>query len=200
MAAPRTTSLRALSKLTAATTPRNTTRSLHMTGPSSSSPTLTTTRPSRAAVATAIDNAKKRVPLEPTGRTFNTSRTLKAVNDTSTIDFAYLPDFDPDSKSAPAASVRVPLLPPSLYPASTKTSYTKAEEEIVMGVRSEVNVMSGGGEGNVSVLSNVGDAGFEGVRSTGASVGRKVSGEVGELRRIWAGFVDDVLGVKTKTA
>ncbi|TID15488.1 hypothetical protein E6O75_ATG07816 [Venturia nashicola] len=197
MAAPRTTTttLRTLSNLTRTKpTPRTTTRNLHMTGPSSYSPLLTNTNPSRAAVATAIDTAKNREPLHPTGRTFNTSRTLKAVNDTSTIDFAYFPDFDPDAKSAPTAAVRVPLLPPSLYPASTKTSYTKAEEEIVTGVRSEVNVMSGGGEGNVSVLGDIGDWSASGKK------GERVEGEVGELRRIWTGFVDDVLGVKTKTA
>lgn len=66
-------------------------------------------------------------------------------------------------------------------------------------MRSEVNVM--GGEGNVSVLSEVtDDLGFEGVRSAGGKAGSKVSEEVGELRRIWAGFVDDVLGVKTRHA
>ncbi|QDS76325.1 hypothetical protein FKW77_002576 [Venturia effusa] len=198
MAAPRTASLRALSKLSATTTPRNATRHLHMTGPSSYSPLLTSTKPSRAAVATAIDDAKKREPLQPSGRTFNTSRSLKAVNDTSTIDFAYLPDFDPDTQSAPT-TVRVPLLPPGLYPASTKTSYTKAEEEIVTGMKPEVNVM--GGVGQVSVLSEVTDnLNFEGLSGTLKNAGGKVSGEVSEMKRIWDGFVDDILGVKTKHA
>lgn len=70
-----------------------------------------------------------------------------------------------------------------------------------MGVRSEVNVLSGGGEGGVSVLSEAADIlGFEGVRSSSVRVSGKVGEEVGELKRIWAGFVDDVLGVKTKHA
>jgi hypothetical protein len=43
-------------------------------------------------------------------RHFNTSRSLKTVKDSSTIDFAYIPDFDPDAPSAPAG-LRVPILP-----------------------------------------------------------------------------------------
>lgn len=46
-------------------------------------------------------------------RQFNTSRALKANNDTSTIDFAYLPDvdmFDPSLEEAGTA-LRVPILP-----------------------------------------------------------------------------------------
>lgn len=53
--------------------------------------------------------------------------------------------------------------------------------------------MAGGGEGNISVLGDVGELSFEGVGRTG------VGGDVGEMRRIWAGFVDDVFGVKKTT-
>ena len=55
-----------------------------------------------------------RSPVEKTlGRHFNTSRELKTINDSSTIDFAYLPklfdgSLDPPS---PRADIRVPILP-----------------------------------------------------------------------------------------
>jgi hypothetical protein len=42
-------------------------------------------------------------------RNFNTSRDLKANNDSSTIDFAFIPDFDPDAASNPAPP-RVPVV------------------------------------------------------------------------------------------
>jgi hypothetical protein len=136
MAASRATSMRALTKLAASSTTRQT-RQLHMTGPATSpSPLLTTEKPSfnkvQAAISDAVsqtDSESKTASTAPS-RHFNTSRSLKAVGDNSTIDFAYLPDFDPDSDTPPPV-LRVPLLPESLYPRSTKTTYTAEEEEIV---------------------------------------------------------------------
>jgi hypothetical protein len=204
MAASRATSLRALTKLAASSTPRNA-RSLHMTGPSSVSPILTTTKPSRAKVQTAIDDAKTsqtsaEANTSTTTRHFNTSRSLKSVHDSSTIDFAYLPDFDPDSGVAPP-TVRVPLLPPSLYPASTKTSYTKEEEEIVM--RPEINLISADSThiATPAAFTEVTDnMMFEGVSGVFQETTKKVGEEVGELKKIWGGLLDDVLGAKSKHA
>lgn len=134
MAASRATSsaLRGLSKL-----PLTQTRALSMTGPATyPSPLLTTEKPSFQKVQAAISDAASKTDAEAhnastaPARKFNTSRSLKAVGDTSTIDFAYLPDLDPDA-GIPPPPMRVPLLPESLYPRSTKTSYSKEEEEIV---------------------------------------------------------------------
>ena len=48
---------------------------------------------------------------EPPSRQFNTSRALKAVGDTATVDFAYFPKlFAPEFNPEPAA-IRVPILP-----------------------------------------------------------------------------------------
>lgn len=75
------------------------------------------------AFSTAVDStrrptAEKTVEdAKPAVRHFNTSRTLKAVNDSSTIDFAFMPDFDPDNVEASA--VRVPLLPTNFFPPRT---------------------------------------------------------------------------------
>lgn len=65
-------------------------------------------------------------------RHFNTSRTLKAVNDSSTIDFAYLPEniFDPEN---PEAAIRVPLLPTNWTPSRTGIHAPEAEDEVRKG-------------------------------------------------------------------
>lgn len=57
------------------------------------------------AFTTAVDASKRPVvDNEKSGpnatRHINTSRVLKAPKDTSTLDFAFLPDFDPDNSSA----------------------------------------------------------------------------------------------------
>lgn len=129
MAAPRATQLLALRRVTAITK-----RHLHMTGPATfSSPLLssTTERPAGAIpnASISLENTSTRrpstspftsngtadsSPVNKPVRHFNTSRALKAVNDTSTIDFAYLPDFDPDLVQAPL--IRVPLMPENFSP------------------------------------------------------------------------------------
>jgi hypothetical protein len=70
-------------------------------------------------------NSKRPIPspneTSTSIRLFNTSRSLKSVGDSSTIDFAFFPDFDPDTKTAPAG-IRVPILP------QTTRLYAAAEE------------------------------------------------------------------------
>lgn len=61
-------------------------------------------------------------------RHFNTSRTLKAVNDSSTIDFAYFPDFDPDN--AESFTLRVPLLPTNFSPARVGAHAPEADDAV----------------------------------------------------------------------
>lgn len=73
------------------------------------------------AFSTAIEQSKRPVPdsVEKPAqsvRHFNTSRALKAVKDSSTIDFAYLPDFEPES-SQPLP--RVPIVPDAFQARST---------------------------------------------------------------------------------
>lgn len=89
--------------------------------------------------STATDHSKRPLVGAPvTGRSFrhfNTSRELKAPKDTSTIDFAYIPDFDPDLGSSPVG-IRVPILPTTVAPnprytfASAIAAAEAAEEEV----------------------------------------------------------------------
>lgn len=91
---------------------------------------------SSRAFSTAVEQSKRPTIIEQqktdststTVRHFNTSRALKSVNDTSTIDFAYLPDFDPDNTAASSSLLmRVPILPDTFSPARTIAHAPEAE-------------------------------------------------------------------------
>jgi len=98
--------------------PRLTVRQLSMTGPATFSSLLTTDKPYASNRRTnPIRLAGEQIIPVPeateTGnkvRRFNTSRSRKAIKDSSTMDFTYIPDFDPETRSAPLG-VRVPILP-----------------------------------------------------------------------------------------
>lgn len=83
------------------------------------------------AFSTAVEQSKRPVvdktEVKPV-RHFNTSRTLKAVNDSSTIDFAFLPDFDPDN--ADAVQIRVPLLPTNFFPPRNGAHAPEADDAV----------------------------------------------------------------------
>jgi hypothetical protein len=68
-------------------------------------------------------------PTEPVkaARQFNTSRSLKTTRDTSTLDFAYLPDFDPDMQAAPF--MRVPILPQTSISKEAAIAHTAWDTE-----------------------------------------------------------------------
>ena len=62
-------------------------------------------------------------------RPFHSSPISKAVGDSSTIDFMYFPDFDPEFE--PEAAPRVPLLPSTTI--ESTTSYYPPEEVETVG-------------------------------------------------------------------
>lgn len=75
------------------------------------------------AFSTAVESMKRPTAektfedAKSTVRHFNTSRTLKAVNDSSTIDFAFMPDSNLANQEA--AAIRVPLVPTNFSPPRT---------------------------------------------------------------------------------
>lgn len=151
----------------------------------------------QVAIEDAAAEAAKAASL-PNTRQFNTSRSLKAVNDSSTIDFAYLPDFDPDAGVAPPA-VRVPLLPEALYPQSTKTNYTKEEEDIVM--KPEISLASADSThfASPAPFTEVSDNNaidFQGVADRLKAKADEVVQETSEVKRLFNGFLDDIFGAK----
>ena len=168
----------------------------------------------------------------PPSRHFNTSRVLKAVHDSSTIDFAYLPKlFDGSLDPAPAA-IRVPILP----------HITSDDAEAVLERYPELGAAAGGYQGTQggmnqmkaqivtvhdtladgdhveggdkhSVMSDVIDGHtnelsvdqIAELTKTVENSARRVVDMVKDkdeasIKKIWAGFLDDILGPKAKTA
>ncbi|KAG8622855.1 hypothetical protein KVT40_009366 [Elsinoe batatas] len=211
MSAPRITQFLPLRQLTSPTPhlPRHR-RALHMTIPRDSTPILTT----RTPIPRPTSSAPEPTPRTPTGRTFNTSRALKANNDSSTIDFAFLPSsmtsFAPEMDvGADTHLSRVPII-------RADFARQNQEAEDVQPVMRAV-ISSSSLDSLVSPMSEVSDNSaveidFEKVlEGVGSMAGEVVEGgrerervrvkveevrEKGEegLGRVWRGFVDDVLG------
>lgn len=74
-------------------------------------------------------------------RHFNTSRSLKAVNDSSTIDFAYLPDVDPDNIEA-VDFLRVPIVPDNYNPARSGAHAHEVESVSPKNVRENARAVA----------------------------------------------------------
>ena len=139
-------------------------------------------------------------------RHFNTSRSLKAVNDSSTIDFAYMPQFTLDP-SPGESQLRVPLLPDNFYPARKGVHQQDAMETVI---RPEISIISNDGTHmpSASAMSEVVDnhaidldpfdltskVHAAASKITGVSV-EKLN-EPGMIRELWNGLVDDLLGAK----
>ena len=61
-------------------------------------------------------------------RHFNTSRALKAVKDSATMDFAYLPDLEPENDADVA--MRVPIIPDNYSPVRTGAHAHESDETV----------------------------------------------------------------------
>ncbi|KAG9831781.1 hypothetical protein KCU98_g13097, partial [Aureobasidium melanogenum] len=158
------------------------------------------------AFTTAV-NTSKRPSVEKQDevkavRHFNTSRALKAVNDSSTIDFAYFPDFDPDN--AEASAIRVPLLPNNFSPARTGAHSLEAADDMVM--KPQINTMAA--DKIISNFSEVSDNNamtidFQGMAERIAAATQKaaqapIAEQTSILKQLWKGIVEDFKGVPTK--
>jgi hypothetical protein len=129
-------------------------------------------------------------------RHFNTSRSLKAVGDSSTIDFAYLPDYDPDTGDSPI--IRVPILPQTVIAESNQVRAVQDTEET--GPRIMTVSADGTHIHTPSAMSDVSDnnsVDFQGMAAKVAGQWTKpVEEQAGMLKELWSDFVDDVLGPK----
>ncbi|KAK4992439.1 hypothetical protein LTR50_001198 [Elasticomyces elasticus] len=159
------------------------------------------------AFSTTLDQSKR--PTSDSSahsaavRHFNTSRALKAVNDSSTIDFAFLPDFD--RNSAETAPIRVPLLPTNFFPPRTGVHAREGEETVM---RPQINTVSE--DSAVSQLSDIHDNGamnidFHAVADKVAAAADKfkhvpVAEQATMIKTLWNGFVDDIVGPKKPSA
>lgn len=108
-------------------------RQLHMTGPTTfPSAILTETRTTDSSPTEALRRPKLPSSETPAAlpRHFNTSRALKAVGDTSTIDFAYLPESEQDIVSD-VPTTRIPLLLSTMYSGVTARAMHEETPEVV---------------------------------------------------------------------
>ncbi|THY11959.1 hypothetical protein D6D02_05450 [Aureobasidium pullulans] len=158
------------------------------------------------AFTTAV-NASKRPSTEQKDevkavRHFNTSRTLKAVNDSSTIDFAYFPDFDPDN--AESFTLRVPLLPSNFSPARVGAHAPEADDAIV--IRPQISTMA-----NDKIISNFSEVSdnnampidFHAMADRVAAATQKavkapLAEQTSIVKQLWKGLVEDFQGVHAK--
>ncbi|KAL5120502.1 hypothetical protein ACEQ8H_001520 [Pleosporales sp. CAS-2024a] len=124
-------SARALRALTSTSTTTTTTRSLSITGPATFSSLLTSDKPTSGRSNAPRLPVSATIPVPDTNDTgkpvrhFNTSRSLKAVNDSSTIDFMYIPEFDAELKPR-YSGFRVPIM---LGQQSSSTSRNRSTAE-----------------------------------------------------------------------
>ncbi|THV86682.1 hypothetical protein D6C84_09957 [Aureobasidium pullulans] len=152
------------------------------------------------AFTTAV-NASKRPSTEQKDevkavRHFNTSRTLKAVNDSSTIDFAYFPDFDPDN--AESFTLRVPLLPTNFSPARVGAHAPEADDAISTMANDKI----------ISNFSEVSDNNampidFHAMADRVAAATQKavkapLAEQTSIVKQLWKGLVEDFQGVHAK--
>ncbi|KAM0711511.1 hypothetical protein Q7P35_000877 [Cladosporium inversicolor] len=164
---------------------------------------------SSRAFSTAVEQSKRPTTTEQKTdspstpiRHFNTSRALKSVNDSSTIDFAYLPDFDPDNVEASSTlMMRVPIMPDNFSPVRTGAHAPEVEtivpkaEIVSASPFSIVLPMSDSHDGHANGID------FHAVTDFMTSAVKKpVEKQVGVVKEIWNSMLDDVMGAGGKRA
>lgn len=122
----------------------------------------------------------------PPTRHFNTSRELKSVNDSSTIDFAYLPKLFDGSLDPPTAGIRVPILP----------HVDSTEAQVTLARNPDLDAAAGGfqepgGDISSSSDSNVMKAQIVTVQETMADGGAHVDLDLGSQASAMSEVVDN---------
>ncbi|PLN78876.1 hypothetical protein BDW42DRAFT_174056 [Aspergillus taichungensis] len=249
MAAPRSTSLRALRVLSQRPTTPCTRRGLHITGATSAPPASVGDKASlysarslsdlkgecqsrklgvhgtQAELVERLSNhdflqsrafsiAMRRIngtaSETNSGRQFNTSRSQKAVGDSSTVDFAYMPSMSEMETTAARPDLRIPIFP-DLY-ARPQANLAEQPSGSSGPMRPHVYTVSGAGADVAvspmtevvdnlavdidpfSLTETVGKSRFEEEmqkQQNGSSNG-------GVVQELWHGFLDDLLGPKAQ--
>ncbi|KAF2209020.1 hypothetical protein CERZMDRAFT_91435 [Cercospora zeae-maydis SCOH1-5] len=196
MAAPRATQFIALRNLTRGA---QQVRQLSITGPKTyASPILERPVFNPPAIAkTERPTVEQDSKLNPATRHFNTSRERKSVKDTSTIDFAYLPDLMAPPNVDIYAQVRVPIIPTGAQAAP------KVIESETVVMKPEINVMSADAvylpmsESSDGHAMNIDfHAMAEKVAANLRRMRAPVEQQAGIAKQIWGDMIDDVMGLK----
>ncbi|KAJ5673903.1 hypothetical protein N7462_009342 [Penicillium macrosclerotiorum] len=139
---------------------------------------------------------------QPT-RQFNTSRASKAIGDSSTVDFIYMPSMAELDAAPVHTHPRVPVLP-DLF------SHHESSTPSAPPMKPQIYTVSGGDVSAASPMSEVVDnhavdldpfslTEAVGRSRIGEELQRRQNGsskEPGVVRELWSGFLDDVLGPK----
>ncbi|KAJ6179325.1 hypothetical protein N7519_009786 [Penicillium mononematosum] len=211
MTAPRSSSLRALRALSQQPVAPSSRRCLHITGVQSAQPANNgekTLSNHDVLQSRAFSIAMRRIngsafPDSSSSRQFNTSRATKALNDTSTVDFVYMPNMA-DLDAAPLQrGIQVPVLPelPSIPGRQTPTAPPmKPQIYTVSGTGADVpaSAMSEVVDNHAIDLDPFSLTEAVGRSRVGEEIQRRSNGssEPGVIRELWAGFLDDVMGPK----
>lgn len=180
-------------------------RNLHMTGATSSSSLLTSDKPTFGSLSPKLPSTEAAAWKHETGnamRHFNTSRSLKAVKDSSTIDFMYVPDFDPDTTTAPT-KINVPIILSTVTSSATQAAAAEAEQPVM-----QPTIYTAAADStHIHAPSAMTDAtegnhiDFQGMAAKVSSKLQKPVEEAeGMAKQIWNGFVEDILGPKHGSA
>ncbi|KAJ5653353.1 hypothetical protein N7490_000356 [Penicillium lividum] len=216
MAAPRSTSLRALRQVSQYSATPITRRALHITGVQSAQPVNSSDKASLSnhdvLQSRAFAMAMRRIngnAFSDSSRQFNTSRSSKANGDNSTVDFIFMPSMA-DLEAGPRSySPRVPVLPDlSSYQASHSSSAPPMKPQIytVAGAGADVaaSAMSEVVDNHAVDLDPFSLTETVGRSRTGEMLQRQANGsgagQPGVVKELWAGFLDDVLGPKQSAA
>ena len=157
-------------------------------------------------------------PTEAPRREFNTSRSLKAVGDTSTIDFAFLPKLFETEWGPQPAAIRVPILPhiesddaeavldkyPELDAAAGGYQDTTGHNTQMKPQISAINTDSASAMSDVHDGHHAEEMPVEVLTMLTETVGKSARTFVDQfkdkdettIRKLWTGLLDDILGPK----
>ncbi|KAL8736365.1 MAG: hypothetical protein Q9181_002442 [Wetmoreana brouardii] len=142
-------------------------------------------------------------PRDHERRPFHESQKQQNRFDASSIDFAYMPQHTLEEAAPPEIS-RIPLLPHNFFPPRTSESLQEAVETVVRPEISTVSADSTHIE-SPSAMSEVTDNHAieldpynltNKVTAAAAKIAEAPMKEVGTIRALWGGLLDDLFGSK----
>ncbi|PYH95162.1 hypothetical protein BO71DRAFT_211759 [Aspergillus ellipticus CBS 707.79] len=140
------------------------------------------------------------------GRQFNTSRSMKAVNDSSTVDFAYMPSMAEIEGATARADPQIPVF------SDIFTNYDATQPQESPMKPQVYTVFGGAGDVSASPMTEVVDNVSVDIDpySLTETVGKSKfgeelkkqqnGGEPGVVRELWSGLLEDILGPKQQRA
>jgi len=158
-------------------------------------------------------------------RHFNTSRTLKTVGDSSTIDFAYLPSLFDSSLDPQPTAIRVPILPhiesddaqavleshsvdvaaggveDSIESTVMKPEIVTVTETLADGAHVDLDLNAHPSSMSEVMDNHATEIALDSLMNLSETVGKSArklvdSMDEGTISRVWTGFLDDLLGEK----